>query len=457
MSVVEELETADFGDKRLTKRLLKLVAALGPDPSASFPDAARSDAALEATYRFLGNEEVTPARILAPHLAATVDRVREAGLAIVAHDTTEMAFASDRDGFGPVDGGRGFFAHFALAMGADGSRRPLGVLGLDTFTRSETRRPAHSERRPETDRESYRWKKLAAAVEAAVGTRTVIHVMDSEADSFELLRFLVEERMRFVIRLKFDRAVEGPDSLRLAQKLQGLEGRLTREVALSRRTAAVAVKKQSRRNGPRAGRLAMLEFTATPVVLSPPARFGRGAGLAVHIVHVRELNVPAGGEAVDWKLVTTEPIDTPEDIERVVDAYRARWTIEEFFKALKTGCSFEKRQLESLAALLNALAVFTPIAWQLLRLRSAARAETHGTAADVLSPTKLLVLRRHKDTRLPTNASARQAMLAVARLGGHITNNGDPGWIVLGRGYEKLLTYEQGVLLALADGLDHEM
>jgi Transposase DNA-binding/Transposase DDE domain len=448
MQLLEELGAADFGDRRLTKRLLKLVESLAPDPSSSFPDAARTDAALEATYRFLGNEEVTPARILAPHVAATAGRVRKAGLAIVAHDTTEMTFASDREGFGPVDGGRGFFAHFALAMDADGSRRPLGVLGLDTFTRGETRRPSSTQRQ-ETDRESYRWKTLAASVEAAVGSRAVIHVMDSEADSFALLRFLVEERMRFVIRLKFDRVVEGgADSPRLAQKLQGLAGRLTREVALSARTSRVAAKKESRRNSSRSSRIATLEFTATPLTLAVPAHLGRGTGLAVHVVHVRERNPPVDGEPVDWKLVTTEPIETSADIERIVDAYRARWTIEEFFKALKTGCAFEKRQLESLPALLNALAVFTPVACQLLRLRSAARSEQLVRAADILSPTQLLVLQRHKDTLLRTHASARDAMRAIARLGGHITNNGEPGWIVLGRGYEKLLTYEQGLLLA---------
>ena len=37
--------------------------------------------------------------------------------------------------------------------------------------------------------------------------------------------------------------------------------------------------------------------------------------------------------------MTTEPIDTVEQVLRIVDWYRARWVIEEFFKALKTGCA----------------------------------------------------------------------------------------------------------------------
>lgn len=42
--------------------------------------------------------------------------------------------------------------------------------------------------------------------------------------------------------------------------------------------------------------------------------------------------------------------------------------------------------------------------------------------------------------RLPRVPTHRQALAAVAQLGGHIRNNGEPGWFVLGRGFDKLLT-----------------
>ena len=45
---------------------------------------------------------------------------------------------------------------------------------------------------------------------------------------------------------------------------------------------------------------------------------------------------------------------------------------------------------------------------------------------------------------MPANPTARDALLAVARIGGHIKNNGDPGWQVLGRGYDSLLLMELG-------------
>jgi hypothetical protein len=44
-------------------------------------------------------------------------------------------------------------------------------------------------------------------------------------------------------------------------------------------------------------------------------------------------------------------------------------------------------------------------------------------------------------TETPT---IRDALRAVARLGGHLRQNGSPGWLVLGRGMQKLLWMERG-------------
>ena len=68
---------------------------------------------------------------------------------------------------------------------------------------------------------------------------------------------------------------------------------------------------------------------------------------------------------MQWLLYTTEVIETPEQVARIVDIYRARWTIEEYFKAIKTGCGFEKKQLQDFEALTNLLATFAPIAYRL--------------------------------------------------------------------------------------------
>jgi hypothetical protein len=84
MQLLKEFQGAGFGDQRLAKRLLSLVERLVIDPSASFPEAAGSDAALEATYRFFRNSAVTPQRILAPHVGATLERCKAEQVVIVA-------------------------------------------------------------------------------------------------------------------------------------------------------------------------------------------------------------------------------------------------------------------------------------------------------------------------------------------------------------------------------------
>jgi hypothetical protein len=455
MTALDDFAGGDFGDVRLTKRLLRIVEGLSPNPAASLPDAAGSDGQLEGTYRFLENEKVTPQGILAPHYAATARRAKEAGLVLCAHDTTELAYSTAREGLGRInDGGRGFFAHVALALRADDARSPLGVIGLSTQVRHDApRKNKHTERIPPQDRESYRWRESVDSVEERLkGHAAVVHLLDSEADAYLLLEHMVGEQSRFVVRATHKRNVTGESGERLPieETLRSLEGVFERRVPLSARSAPSRPREKRTRNLPRDTRVARLSFSATRVTLhAPKGEHATTKSIVVNLVHVRELDAPAGADPIDWKLYTTEPIDTPEQIARVVDFYRARWRIEELFKALKTGCGIEKRQLESMDTLLNALAIFLPIACDLLALRTLARADPTRPARDALPALILLLLQRHPRTNLAVDATVRDAMLAVARFGGHIKNNGEPGWLVLGRGYEEVLMLAEGMDLGM--------
>ena len=169
--------------------------------------------------------------------------------------------------------------------------------------------------------------------------------------------------------------------------------------------------------------------------------------LTLNAISVSEYDVPADTDPIECVLLTTAPIDNIEQIEATVDHYRSRWLIEEYFKALKTGCAFEKRQLESFDTLLIAMAIFIPVAWNLLRLRSISRARPSAPATHVLTPPQIAILTRIRERPLPPSPTVRDALLAIARLGGHLRSNGDPGWMVLGRGYQKLLTLDLGYRL----------
>jgi hypothetical protein len=395
-ALAAEMGGAPFGDARLSKRQTKLVQKLAEAPDQSFPTVF-SEAELEAAYRFFGNDDVTPKAILAPHVDATLERLASEPVTLALHDTTTLTFRPDgqRKGLGRLrKSGQSFFAHFTLAVSGDGTRRPLGVLDLSTYVRAG---------RKETN-ERARWGEQVTRV-AALGSvaSRVVHVMDREGDDYGLFAHLLRGAHRFVIRLAHNRLLEteaGEAGGKLEQALEGVVAKATREVELSARPAGARSPVQKR----------------------------------IHPVRA----------PVEWVLLTNEPIETAEQLLRIVDWYRARWVIEEFFKALKTGCAYEKRQIEDLHGLCNVLALFAPIAWQLLLLRSEARRTPTQPANTVLTSTQLEVLRAFARTPLPKKPTLHEALLAIAALGGHLRHNGEPGWQTLGRGYEKLTLLVHG-------------
>jgi hypothetical protein len=461
-AVVGEFAGLKLGDLRLEKRALTFTRKLVAKPGASFPKALETGADLEAFYRFVGNAAVTAPALLQPHIRATVGRVSAYSEALAVHDTSEFRFGGTRAELGRLtQSGHGFLAHFALAVTLDEYRDPLGTLALETWTRtfataSQLRKQGKlsSADALTVANEQDRWWRAIETAEAEIGGVTsLVHVMDSEADDYDLMSKLVEAGHRWVIRLCYDRVLAIAGESRKTKEFVAQRAVLCeRTVHLSRRRRQPGGEKR-KRTLPRAERVATLAISASPVIFKRPSNYKSGVrALPVNIVSVREIDPPSDAQAVEWHLITTEPIDTEEHVLKIIDCYRGRWRIEEFFKALKTGCAFEKRQLESRQTLLNALALFVPVAWILLRLRTAARSDESTPAGAVLDPEQILVLRKasqvtHK-LALPETPTAREAMLAIARLGGHLRSNGDPGWMVLGRGYQDLLMMVVGYRLA---------
>lgn len=449
-----ELADAELGDARLSRRLALIVGAVARRPGQSLPKALVSGAALEATYRFMSNEAVTPERILAPHIAATCERAATAACVLAIHDTTECEFGGEqqREGLGRLTENRqGFRAHVCLAVNADDGH-PLGILDAHTWIRTSAppgrKKRATYEYKTRASKESDRWCEMTERVEVLTREHArVIHVMDREADFYRLEAQLVHAGAEFVIRGSHMERVLA-DGRTLEHATSKLPIRLAREVALSKRPPPT---NKNTSHPQRRARNADLVVGATTVTMkrSWATPEGSGPDFQLNVVHVSEKSPPDGEPPVEWTLLTTLPTATADQIEFVVDTYRRRWMIEELFKALKSGCQFEKLQLETAPALLNAFAVMLPVAAALLALRHIARSHPDARANTVLTSLQLKILGAHKHTRELPIKTVTDALLAVARLGGHIKNNGDPGWIVLGRGYEELLSLEEGASLAL--------
>lgn len=453
-----EFASIKLRDRRREQRLLRIVEQCRAAPDSSFPDIARTTADLTALYRFIGSSAVTLGAILEPHSLESAKRCAEARKVLVVHDTTECEFGGDsRRNLGPLRGpDQGFLAHVALAVAADGSRRPLGVLGAHTWKRTELGRGRRADGarksggdfHKQPDKESARWFKLIDQTEDRLGGVEAIHVGDRETDAFHLLRDALDHDVRFVLRMARDRVLldEHEERLGLASEvLASCEDVFELEVPLSRRAAKPTPRSTESARDARVAKLAVRGIRTH--IARPNYDRDSPLSLPVHLVYVREVNPPPDVEPVAWVLMTTEPIATPVQLREVIDIYRTRWLIEELFKALKTGCAFEKRQLESYETLTNALGIFLPIAWHLLLLRHQARNAPDEPAERVLSPVQIQVLRARVPHLLPTRPTAADALRAVAYLGGHFIKR-PPGWLVLGRGLEKLLDLEAGWRLA---------
>jgi len=440
-----EVADADLGDGRLTKRLGGLIDALASRPGESFPKAL-DDAELEGAYRFFGNDKVTPEAILAPHFRQTARRATKCRQVLVVHDTTQFEFggATKREGLGRlIRPGQGFFGHFSLATTADGHREPLGLLNLETLFRLDKVSKKPRDQRPNRG-ESARWRRGIEAVEERLPEHVqAIHVMDREGDSYANLSALDGVGHAYVIRSVHDRVLADEET-HLRAAARAAKRVLEREVPLSRRPVIEGPKGQ--RHPARRERLAKLTIAAKSIEIpkTSDAKAAASSTLKLNVVYVHERKPPPREPAVEWFLLTSLPIGTPDEVAFVVDCYRGRWTIEEYFKALKTGCQYEKRQLETAHALLNALAVLSTVAWRLLLLRHLARHAPERPATDALTPSQLEVLHATAKRPIPKKPTVQQAMLAVAGLGGHLPRNGDPGWLVLGRGMHDLLLLELG-------------
>lgn len=332
-------------------------------------------------------------------------------------------------------------------------RIPLGVCGLERISRQvrkDTVRKRHSHYiAKDPTRESLRWLRLLESVELRRDGFDCIHVMDREGDMFELMALALRLQTRFVIRGSKERALLNEAGI-VDDLLEKTKEQTRREVQVSLRTPKRRELIAPRPGVSRKQRTAKLAVgTHVVEIRRPKVRKAPERSLKLNLVHVWEPKPPRGEDPVEWVLFTTEPVNTPEQLNAVVDYYQSRWIIEEFFKALKTGCAFEKRQLESFHALSNALAVFSIVAWRMLLARAVTRAYPEGAATSVLSRNQLRLLRhRLKLPKLPS--TAKEALYAVARLGGHLKQNGDPGWLSLGRGFERLLFLEAGWNAAVA-------
>jgi hypothetical protein len=444
-----EFGFAQLGDRRRTNRLVNIAGHLAASPGGTLPQAFPDWAELKAAYRFFGQRGVSYERVVEPHVERTRAACRQPGEYLLLEDTTLLDY-SHRGALADLGvvgdgGGRGFELHSALAVRVEAwtlEQRPAGVVvGLFDQQCRRPRPAPEGETRGERlcrPRKSQAWAAgFKTAGRPPAGSRW-IYVADRESDFYEPLQICMLHGVDFVVRGLQDR--------RLADEAGHLPAALARAPVLGRTTVEV------RARGGQPARTAIVEVRSTRVDLDGPWRPGgwQAPLRDIGVVEVREVNAPAGvKEPLHWLLLTSLPCATWAEAQRVVGYYTARWWVEEYHKALKSGAGAEESQLERAERVEPLVAVLAVVAVRLLSTKMLARSRPDAFEAAASFGPQLQALLEKKVGPPKGGWTNRNLLRSVARVGGFIGRKGDgePGWQTIWRGWQRLMWMAEGVNL----------
>ena len=428
--------TATLGDARRNGRAVQLGAALAACPEASLPRQTDSWGGLKSAYRLLNEPDVTHAALSEPHWQTTRQQARQSDTVLFVQDTSELDFTAHRQttGLGWIGntGGRGFFLHSCLAMCPAAAPEILGLAAQQVWTRHDIKkgtetRAARSKRR----KESEVWAEVVEAIGPAPAApgHCWVSVSDRASDIFSLVRRARAQNWHCLWRVGQNRVVL-TGSGRKAKLLLDWARRLPAQTE-------TAIDLRGRAEQPR--RTVRLQVAWSEVTLCPPCNGPERQQAPVSGWCVRCWEAGKRKDALEWILFTTVPVTDAASAWERIEWYRLRWVVEEYHKALKTGCAMEQRQLQSAQGLLALLGFLALVAVRLLQLRAVARIAPDTPAKQVVEPELVDAIVRLRGG-LVDQMTANQFWRAVAGLGGFLgrKGDGDPGWQTLWRGWQRL-------------------
>ncbi len=389
--------------------------------------------------RFLGNAKVTTARVIESWSEGTA-AAAEGRHVLAIQDTSEINFATTakrRRGLGEIGkgNGRGVLLHPMLAVDAENGSC-LGLVSGQVWTRKGRRTVSH-DLRDLSDKELQRWIATALAAKPLLAKAAMVTALgDRESDIFALYASAAEERFHVIARSMHDRKLT--DGAGLYAASEGM-------AVVDQRLIVLPARAQW------AERTAQLELRFGAVSLArPQTRFLRHLpeSLPLNYVDVREPDPNAGTEPLHWRLLTTHPVATAEEAWRIVEWYKRRWLIEQFFRVLKTqGFRLEDSQVATADRLLKLVAIAAKaaiITIQLLQARDGRGYQSARLAFDANGVATLAALNRNLEAQSkrlrnphPPDSLAWAAWI-IGRLGGWdgYRSSKPPGPITMKNGLE---------------------
>jgi hypothetical protein len=431
----------------LGPRVRQMMSASFEKPGACFGSQFESRADVIGAYRLCARNEIDLSTILTPALSQVGQLIAsgEVGQTVLCvQDTTEIELTHLKEMRGLGETGnpacRGFFLHSAMACTTTGV--PVGLLGAKTWIREahEHGKARQRHQRLFEDKESVRWWTTMEEVEALVAKpRRLVHVFDREGDVFDVLARAGASGSRVVVRAAQSRWVEGPQKT-LWETVANFRPSGAREVWIPARP-------KTSDHPAREARHVRLVLRSGPVTLRNHDH--RTWAAPLWAVQAREEY--AGTDPIDWMLLTTDEVTTPQQAWEKLDWYLLRWRIEEYHRALKTICRVEHRQFHERGHLEVAMSFMLLSSVKCLALRDESRQEPDTPAKIRFTPDEMAVLQARAKVRgvQAEKMTLAQAVLLVAMMGGFLGRRRDglPGIQTIWRGYVVLQERVEGYRL----------
>jgi hypothetical protein len=361
---------------------------------------------------------------------------------LAIQDTSEINFRTTRKrrrGLGEIGKGvgRGLLLHAMLAVDAS-SGSCLGLVGGWIWTRRGRVKIAHQKRRSK-NKESHRWTTTAEQGKTVLAAAAMVTVVaDRESDIFAEWATLPEPNFHLITRSMHDRRLANGDSLYAMGARFAFT--TTRIVALPARDLK------------RSARLAKLTLRFGKVDLARPKNTldrGLPKSVPLTLIEVVERDPPRGTEAVHWRLLTTHEVTDAAAAWQIVDWYKMRWIIEQFWRLLKLqGLRLEDSQIETAERLIKLTAIATKAAVVTLQLLQARDGPDSEPATIAFTDDEIAVLEKLNPQLEGTtslqknpyrNASLRWTAWIIAKLGGWdgYPSSKPPGPITFKHGLEE--------------------
>mgnify|MGYP001566391035 CR=1 FL=1 len=453
----DELSGINLGDERLNKRSVKILDALGGNPINSIPAACGGYHETKAAYRFFDNADVTPKKILKPHIDATLKRIAEEKIVLCVQDTTELDFSGQKEnvgmGFLNHDARRGLYLHPTLAITPE--RVCLGIIDHQTHRREQLNHHLTPEEKKLDkklsieEKESYRWLlsyQAACYIAEKFPDKTIVSVGDRECDLYEF--FISSENRQkngtaahWLIRLQHDRNTE--------KTKENAEGELIhkklREIASQSPVLGHIEFMLRARDGKQERQVTQTVQVIREKILPPDTLNTDIRSIYVTAILTKEINTPDGEEPIEWMLLTSIEIKDDNQAFEIIKWYLARWEIEIYFKILKSGCHIEELQLETESRMDACLTMYMIVAWRILYFTMLGRV-CPDVSCDIVFhehewKSVYEVSNKKKAPTIPV--SLNEMIILIGCLGGHLNRKSDgfPGPKKMWIGMQKMRNF----------------